>query len=160
MGQEQTVVIDGESGFMAAMGQVRDLPGEAVADQKKSVARDLWFLVKNHDSADLEAVYVAAADVAGTACDRIELTYGDVKSLACVDADGHVLEQSHQGKNPLTQAPGRITNQFSDFRDVDGRPVPYASVGLFEGEEFMTGKVQSFELDPEVADDAFAKPAS
>jgi len=158
MGQSQVLVIDGDGGFMAAMGQSRDLPAEMVARQKESMNRDLWFLVRNHDADGLEAVYIEPSSVGGKACDLVEVSLDGTGSTLCIDPDGRVLEESHQGNNPLTQAAGRITNRFSDFQDANGVPVARSVVSLFEGEEFMSGTIESFELDPTPAADAFARP--
>jgi predicted Zn-dependent peptidase len=158
LGQQQSVVLADGGGFMMAMGQTRDLPPAAIEQQMQSRGRDVWFLVTSAGEDAIESVFAGSAEVDGTACDRIQVTYLEATSTLCVDPDGRVLQQTYDGNNPLTQAPGTITSTFSDFRDVDGVPVAFKVVQEFDGEPFLDATVQAFELNPTPDEGTFAKP--
>lgn len=158
MGQQQSMVLSGDQGFMMAMGQTQDLPPAAVEQQLASRGRDVWYLVASHDDGGIEAVHAGTSEVGGTACDLVQVTFQGVDSTLCVDADGRVLQQTYQGNNPLTQAPGTLTSTFSDFRDVDGIPVAFKMVQEFDGEPFLDATVTTFELNPTADDATFTKP--
>jgi hypothetical protein len=157
---DQLVAIDGDSGFASAGGQSQELPPGAVAEQRESLNRDLFFLVANRDDPALETLAAGSDEVDGTACDRLQLTYHETKTTFCVAEDGRVLESSYQGDHPFNRTPGAIVAVYSDFHDVDGRPVAFRESQTFNGDPVIDLTWESFELNPEVDDDAFAKPGS
>lgn len=157
---EQVIVIDGTDGFMALGGQVRPLPASMVEQQQEELKRDLRVLVWSHADPEVEAVAGGHDEVAGRPCTVLQVSYQGVASQLCVADDGTVLRQSYQGTNPLTRAPGQVELQMSDYREVNGRQVPFRQVMFVDGQEVMTSTLDSWQVNPPVDEALFAKPAA
>ncbi|MEP0773072.1 MAG: insulinase family protein [Acidobacteriota bacterium] len=157
---EQVVVIDGSSGFMAMGGQVRPLPASMVEQQQSELKRDLRVLVWSHADPEMEAVAGGEDRVDGQPCTILQVTYKGAASQLCVAANGTVLRQSYQGTNPLTGAPGQVELRMSDYRELDGRQVPFRQVMLVDGQEVMTSTLESWQVNPPVDEALFARPAA
>jgi hypothetical protein len=157
---EQIVVLTGDEGFVTMAGNTRPLPGEALEDQKKQMARDLQMLVRFASDAQLEVAAAGKEDVDGTSCDVLAISYRGSESRVWVAPDGRVLKQTFLGKNPLTRTPGNMEAYYSDYREVGGRMVPHKQVVKSEGQEVMTFTLDSFTVNPPVDEKAFAKPAA
>ena len=64
---------------------------------------------------------------------------------------------TYQGSN-LTGAMGEIVQTFSDFREVDGLTLPFASSSTFDGETMVTSTTESLLVNPELTADTFIRP--
>ncbi len=156
----QTIVLDGDSGFVAGGGRVQDLPAPAIAEQRESLHHDLLFLVSHADSPELEiAGSAGSAEVGGERCDVVAVSYAGKRYDLCVAGDGRVLRESYQGKNPITRAPGQVEVTFSDYREVDGFLVPFGETQTVDGQKTLSITIESYDVNPEVDDASFAKPA-
>jgi hypothetical protein len=148
MGQEQTVVINGDKGYVLADGQKRAFQGEQATEELEDLNRDLLVLVSR--AGDVEAVAAGQEEVDGGICDVVAVTLEGIESRLCIDADGMVVRQSYQGKHPMQQTPGRMEVTYSDYREVGGRMVPHMQVMTFDGQALATISVNSIEINAEL----------
>ena len=56
--------------------------------------------------------------------------------------------------------PGEIREVFSDYREVGGLTLPFASASTLDGEPVVSVTVESIVLDGEVDEALFAMPAA
>ncbi len=155
---EQVLILTGSDAFGIFGGKVQPLPPEAVAEQRKEMARDLRFLMRMAGDPKLEAVAAGDEDVGGTKCQIVSVTYDGVTSRLWVDPTGRVLKQVYQGENPLTRTPGEVEYVFSDYRDVQGRMMPHKQVMRFDGQDLVTMTIDSITVNPPVDETLFQKP--
>ncbi len=157
---EVVAVIKGGEGFMQMGGQLRPLPAEQVQAQMKELNRDLRMLVYHHADPTLEALAAGQDDVNGTKCDVVAVTFKGADSRLCVDASGKVVKQSYQGSHPMTGVPGQFEVFYSDYRDQNGRQVPFKEVIKIDGEDAITFTLEKFEVNPQIEMAQFDKPAA
>jgi hypothetical protein len=159
-GGEQTIVIDGNEGFMLMAGQSQPMPAEAVSRQLAEIARDVRSLIRLTDSDELSVLAAGSDEVDGTSCSVIVLEVGETTTSLCVDEEGRPLRQAYQGTHPFTQAPGEFEVYFSDFREVSGRLFPFVQETRIDGNDFAVRTADSVEVDPEFDQAMFEKPAA
>jgi hypothetical protein len=87
---------------------------------------------------------------------RVELD-GEAMTLGIDPPTGRVMRLAYQGQN-VAGVQGETVQRYSDFREVDGLLLPFASVSTSNGEPMVEISVESLELDPEIAADTFALP--
>ena len=155
----QLMVVDGDSGFAGMGGQFQDLPSDAIGGMLENFYRDPFFLMGMRDDPGLETVAVGTDEVDGAACDQVSVTFRETKTLFCVGEDGKVLKATYQGDNQFTGAPGTVESAYTDYRDVDGRPVAFKEAQTFDGDPMTSIEWKSFQFNPETDDTTFAKPA-
>jgi len=155
---EQKIVINGDRGMVFAGGQQQPLPDSAVADRLSDLNRQLLFLVNGLGDEGLEAVAAGSEDVDGAPCEIVAVTFGGSESRLWVAADGTVAKQVYQGKHPMRGTPGTIEVRFSDYREQDGRMIPYKQTMLFEGEELGSMEVDTIAINPELEAGTFEIP--
>jgi len=56
------------------------------------------------------------------------------------------------------QGPARMEVSYTDYREVDGVELPYATVRRLDGEEFISLQAESIEINAEVDEALFQRP--
>jgi len=159
-GDEQAIVINGGTGFLASGTLSLPLPGDRLSESVKQLGRDLLLLATSTENPDLRATLVGAGEHDGQACQLIDVSLGSVRSRLCLDGEGKALSQSFASRHPMSNAPGTIEILFSDHRDAEGVYYPFRQVLTFDGEEMVTVTVQSLEINPALPDSLFEIPSS
>jgi hypothetical protein len=156
---EQKIVVNGDRGVMSMGPQKQDMPGEMIAQQKEELWRNLVILASYLNSDELESVAGGSDEVEGASCDVVAVTFRGTESRLCVAEDGKVLKQSYRGNHPMQRVPGTMELLFSDYREVDGRMLPFKEVLHFEGEKLAETTYEEVLIDPEISADLFDIPA-
>ncbi len=152
-------VLNGEDSFAQTPRGAGPLPAAQRADLEKSLRRLVPVLLKHRDAEGFEAVATGAGEVEGVAVEMVQVDFaGEVNNLAIDPETGHVLTVAYSGTN-FAGARGQMKQRFSDFREVDGLVLPFASVTTFNDEPMLSGSVESTVLNGEIADSEFAKSA-
>lgn len=155
---EQVVVIDGAEGWASAAGEITALAADEVAEQQSELGRDLVYLLRYHDSPDLDVVAAGEGEAEGVACTMLALTFRGAESRICVSADGLVLKQLFRSDHPFTGAPGQFEVILSDYREVEGRMVAHRMLTRFEGEDFTLETLSGIDFDPPRDETLFVRP--
>ena len=156
---DQTVVINGEDGFMMMGEKVQPLPATVLQEQTKEQGRNLLYLLHYYDDPALEVLAAGEEKIEGTDCQILATSFKGVESRLWVAPDGKVLKQTYQGMNPLTRTPGMIENVYSDYRPEGELLFARQAARRIDGEELMTITIDSFEVNPKVDLNLFKKPA-
>ncbi len=149
---EQSIVFDGEGGFIAAGGRRLPLGAEAVAEGRRQMARDLILLAAHAGDARLECAVAGSDAVDGKPCDLVTIAFLGATSRLCVDRDGRVARQTFEGRHPLSGETGEITLRYEDYAETGGLVLPRRQVLSFRGEELATMRLAQVELDPQLPD--------
>lgn len=159
-GNEQAIVINAGTGFMASGEMSLPLPSDRLTESVKQLGRELLLLAASIDSPDLKASLAGEDERGGRACRMIDVSLGTVRSRLCLDDEGRALSQSFASRHPMSNAPGTIEILFSDYRDADGAYIPFQQVLTFDDEPMVTVTLQSLEINPDLPDSLFEIPSS
>ena len=153
-----TQVLNGEDSFAQSPQGIQPLNASQRGQLEKALKRLAPVLLSLRDAEGFKAVATGAGEVDGTAVEKVHVeVHGEANTLGIDPATGRILSIAYRGSN-LMGAPGDLEQRYSDFRDVDGLVLPFASVTTFNGEPMLSGVVESNELDVEIEDTLFAKP--
>ena len=156
---DQTVVINGEDGFMMMGEKVQPLPATVLEEQSKEQGRNLLYLLHYYDDPALEVLAAGEEKIEGTNCQILAISFKGVESRLWVAPDGKVLKQAYQGMNPITRTPGMNENVYTDYRPEGDLLFARQASRRIDGEELMTITIDSFEINPKVDLNLFKKPA-
>ncbi len=154
-------VVTPEDGFMVTPQGVQDLPGSRLAETRKSMRRQLVPLLRARLEEGFEAVAQGGAEINGRAVEQVRVVLpgdGDVITLAIAGDNGDVVAMSYRGSG-FTGAPGEIHQVYSDFREVQGLRLPFEASATFEGDPYLSVTTSEIEVDLEVEQGAFERPA-
>ena len=151
-------VLNGDASFAETPGGAQPLPEAQRKDLEKSLRRLAPVLLRHRDAEGFSAVATGAAEVDGTSVELVHVELeGDTNTLGIDPETGRILSIRYRGSN-LAGVPGDLMQQFSDFREVDGLVLPFASVTTFNGEPMLNGTVNSSQLDGAIEDAEFEMP--
>ncbi len=151
-------VLNGENSFAQSPRGTRPLNESERGQLEKGLRRVTPVLLSLRDSEGFTAVATGAGEVGGTTVEKVHVEFhGDANTLGIDPATGRILSIAYRGSN-FMGAPGDLEQHFSDFREVDGLVLPFASATTFNGKSMLSGVVQSTELDAPIEDSEFEKP--
>ena len=151
-------VLNGEKSFGQSPQGTGPLPAAQRAQLEKNLRRLAPVLLQHRGAESFKAVATGAGEVDGTKVEMVHVELeGDTNTVGIDPETGRILSISYRGQS-FTGAPGELKQVFSDFRDVDGLMLPFASVTTFNGEPMLTGTVESTEVDVALEDSAFTMP--
>ena len=156
---EQTVVLNEEEGFVMLGGNAQTLPAERVAQQRADLKRDLGMLVRLVAAGEVEAVYAGEEVVTDEDSQVVALRLGETATRLWVAGDGRILKQLYQGNHPFSGAPVEFEIYYTDYREIEGRHVPFMWRTLLDGTAFATATVEKMEFDPAYDETIFSRPA-
>jgi predicted Zn-dependent peptidase len=150
-------VIAGESGFLQMGPQSRPMPEAQLQEGRRSLVRNAVGLLAARDRDGFEAVAAGADEVGGTSVELVRVEIDGYAMTAGIDpATGRILRLGYRGS--VMGPPGDVLQLYSDFREVDGLTLPFASVTTVDGNPAMSTTVQSISLDGEYQDSLFEMP--
>jgi len=157
---EMVFALDGEGGgWMKAPQGVIDLPDSQLQELRRALDRNTVVLLQARDQPGFSAAAVGPAEVDGTAVEQVRVRYQDVAAVLGIDTEsGRILSIGYRGSG-VGGAPAEIEMRFSDFREVDGLSMPFATERIVDGEPQGGGTLQTVKINPEVDPSEFARPA-
>ena len=154
-----SVVFTPTSSFMAAQGQVRDIPSSQRKESLEQIKRDLTFVAQHVD--DPKFTFTASG------LEKI----GDVEArIVDVNADGtpirwfvdpktgHVLREIYQAVG--SSGPYQGETELSDWKIFDGVEFPVKHVNKQNGKDSSVVTFTEVHFNPEVDPKLFDRPAS
>jgi hypothetical protein len=154
----QTVVLDGQQGFMVTGGKAQTLPAAAIEEQTKQARWSLPYLLHHYDDASLEMLAAGEEKIDGTTCRELAASFKGAQCRLWITPEGRVARQSYQGVHPLTRAPGLVEMVASDYHAEGPVVIPHQLSERVDGQEVLSITIESLELDPKVDADAFKRP--
>ncbi len=151
-------VLNGDGSFAQSPQGTQPLNESQRGQLSKALRRLPPVLLGLRGSEGFKAVATGAGEVDGTSVEIVHVDLdGETNTLGIDPATGRILSIAYRGTN-FMGAPGELVQHFSDFREVDGLSLPFASSTTFNGEPMLKGTVESTEVDVEVDDSEFEKP--
>lgn len=150
-------VLDGDKGFVQSPQGTQNLPASQVDSLKENLNRQPVAMLRHRDHDGFSAVAMGTADLDGETLDLVRVEIDGNASTYGLDSDGKVRTIEYRGA-AMGSAPGDMRQIYSDFRDVGGLMLPFASETTFNGDPLMSGTNESVEVDIEVDDALFSLP--
>lgn len=154
---EMSQVLNGDEAWAVSPMGSQDIPAEQVGKVKEEMTTDMVMLLHNHAALTCQAL--DPAEVEGRLCDRVYVTgAGEDFILLCLDqATGLPVMEQSKGADPMTQSPVVQKTYYRDYKDFGGVTFPSALVIHHDDEEFATGSISEFVLNPKVTDAMFSR---
>lgn len=150
--------LDKEKGWMRTPQGIIELQGSQVAELKKQIQFETINLLKAFEAGKLDAQYLGETQLEGRKVLDILLTIGEgmTQHLYVDPNDYTILGDMRRGST--MEGPAEVTEIYSDFRDVDGLRVNFASVQKSGGKQVSSSAVSEVKVNPKVDPAIFVKP--
>lgn len=150
----QSLVFDGEKGWVSAPQGTQDLPESQIKETKADLFRSFINLFQ---AADLKVQFLGEEEYVGKKSDVILISDPSGNELKMyVDQTTYLpVKQSYRGSGMI--GPATMEEVFSDFRDVSGVKLPFHQLTNSDGQKFAESKVLEVNVNPEVDPNLFIK---
>jgi outer membrane lipoprotein-sorting protein len=153
-------VLNKDKAWMSSPQGVMDLQGSQADELRKQVQFDQLSVLKALASGAAGAQYVGEAQLDGKKVHDVLLTLGeDAVVHAYVDPASNMIVGTMRKMFTL-DGPTDVTEVYSDFRDVSGIKVSFASAQRTATKTISTTKVTEIKINPPLEAAAFEKPKS
>ncbi len=154
---EFTRVVTPEAAFMAAQGQMRDLPASAKSDSLAQLKRDILAIAQHAN----DPAYSFTASGKETVGDKqgavLDIAFeGQTVKWTVDPQSGRVLKVAYQATGQTGPVQREVT--YTDWKTVDGITLPVKNTIAEGGTPAGTTDVKSFEVNPTVDPKLFEKP--
>ena len=150
-------VLNGEKSFMQTPQGAQPLVVEQRQRLASNLSRLVPVLLASRQEEGFRAVAQGEEDVNGTKVQKVYVESAGESQTLGIDTEGKIVSVEYEGLG-MSGAPGEIFQTFSDFREVEGLILPFASTTKFNGEVMMLGTNELVEVNPEVDEEAFEMP--
>ena len=159
-GGPMTVTISASTGAMQSAQGSMPLPETQRTQLLKQVQRSPVFLLQRRAQPGFTVTAAGDGKVGDTAVTlvRIEVE-GDAVTLGIDPATGQIRSMLARGTGP-SGAPADVLSEFADFKPESGLLVAHSRTATIGGTAAQKVTVKKVEVNPTVAADAFAVPAS
>lgn len=146
------------SGFVVTPQGSQAMPASQVAQLEAAILRLPVALLQHRDDPGFEAVALEDGELDGEPIKRLHVSFDGHQQTLGIDAEtGHVLSIEYRGTG-FTGAPGDLRQVFSDYRQVEGVMMPFASTTTFDGQPMFDGVNTNVEINGDIDDGLFVKP--
>ena len=151
-------VLDGDKGWMSTPQGVVDLQGSQVGELQKQIRFETINVLKAFVAGQIDAQYLGETQLDGHQVFDILITVGEgATQHFYVDAKDYTIVGNVR-RGSTMEGPGEVTEIYSDFRDVDGLKVNFASVQRVATKQISSTVVSEVKVNPKVDPAIFAKP--
>ncbi len=151
-------VLNGDAGWMSTPQGVMALQGSQAADLKKQVRFELFNVLKAFADGAIDVQLLEETELDGREVfDLLVSLDEETFAHVFVSKDDYTIVGNSRRANTM-EGPTDVTEILSDFREVDGLRVSFASVQRAGGKEVSSSSISEFTVNPEVDLTIFAKP--
>jgi len=146
---------DGTSGWMAAMGQVKDEP-KAAEELKLQYERSMFRMFAEPGSYEVQAMEPRTVD--GVAYNVAFVKSETTKDWLLYFAPGGALARMEYVGEGMGGGPARLVETYGEWMPVGNIKYPHAETTLMDDKPVLEAKLTNLNLNPELADELFKKP--
>jgi hypothetical protein len=144
--------------FLAGPSGNQDLPAPMREEMLKQVRRVPLYLLSREDDPTLAVAAAGTEKIGDTEAKILDISYGDTTVRWFVDpATGRILRAEHNAI-ALDGNRAHVVADYSDFRTVDGFPIPYRLEVTTNGEKDQTLNLEECKINAGVSPALFEKP--
>lgn len=155
---EITRVVSPEAAFMAREGQSQDLPDTQKADVARDIQRDQLNVAMHWNDPDYFFAAPGTEKVGDVEAAILDVNAGGNYFRWFVDSAGHVVRAAFKANTPA--GPVDRVVDFSDYRVVDGIPIPFTRMTTDNGQQTYSTSIAEAQVNPAVDPSVFKKPQS
>jgi predicted Zn-dependent peptidase/outer membrane lipoprotein-sorting protein len=150
--------LDGETGWMSTPQGVMALQGSQAVELKKQVRFELFNVLRAFADGEADIQLIGETELDGREVFDLLVSLDDETSAHMfVDRADYTIVGNSRRANTM-EGPTEVTEILSDFREVDGLKVSFASVQRASGKQVSSSSISEFNVNPEVDPAIFAKP--
>jgi zinc protease len=154
---ELNMVVSPDAAFMSMGPRSRDLPASQKEELVKEIKRDPVYLAQNAESKSV-TFSVAGKEKVGDKDTSVLLISADgVEQKWYLDDAGNLLRSEYDTVGQ--EGPRHVVNDYSDLRPVEGIVFAFKSKRMENGAEAGTMEIREVQINPEVDQALFQKPA-
>jgi hypothetical protein len=153
------VVFTSTSAFMAAQGQVRDIPASQRKESLDQIKRDITFIAQHADDPKFTFTANGSEKIGDVETKIVDINADGTPTRWYIDPKtGRVLRERFTAMG--RSGPFQSENDFSDWKSFDGLTLPAKQVSKQDGKETSTVTFTEIHINPQVDPKLFDKPAS
>ncbi len=155
---DQTIVLNGSSGWVTSMGKSQALPASQLDDYLKQLRRELVWLLAQADQPSFLAVSHGTETFEGKPALRLDVQIDPGNQLSLFLDPKTYLPAGMKYTGATMAGPGEVVETYGDFRDYQGIKLPARSVEK-SGPMETTTDVSTVEMNGKIDPGLFVKPA-
>jgi zinc protease len=153
------VVFTPTSAFMAAQGQVRDIPASQKKESLDQIKRDITFIAQHADDPKFTFTANGSEKIGDVEAKIVDINADGTPTRWYIDPKtGRVLRERFTAMG--RSGPFQSENDFSDWKSFDGLTLPAKQVSKQDGKETSTVTFTEIHVNPQVDPKLFEKPAN
>ncbi len=153
------VVFTSTSAFMAAQGQVRDIPASQKKESLDQIKRDITFIAQHADDPKFTFTANGSEKIGDVETKIVDISADGTPTRWYIDPKtGRVLRERFTAMG--RSGPFQSENDFSDWKSFDGLTLPAKQVSRQDGKETSTVTFTEIHVNPQVDPKLFDRPAS
>ena len=154
-----SVVFTPTSAFMAAQGQVRDIPASQKKESLEQIKRDLTFVAQHADDPKFTFTANGSQKIGDVDAAIVDINADGTPVRWYVDPKtGRILRETYSAMG--RSGPFQGETDLSDWKSFDGVTLPAKQVNKQDGKEASTVTFTEIHMNPQVDPKLFDKPAS
>jgi len=148
----------GETGFRVSNDAAWDMEPAETQFLRRDFFRRPLVVAKWRNDPHLTAIAAGEGQVGDAPVEWLKVgLFGATTTFGIDSKTGRVLQANYVGRTPGVI--GDVTKTYSDFRDIAGIPVPFATTVVYLGTSApRTGTLDAFDINPQLDKELFAKP--
>ena len=153
-----TVVFTPTSSFMAAQGQVREIPSSQKKESLEQIKRDMTFIAQHLDDPKFTFTAGGSEKIGEVETKVVDVNAAGTPIRWYVDPKtGHILRETYTAVG--SSGPFQGETDFSDWKTFDGLSLPTKHVNKQNGQDSSVVVFSEMHFNPEVDPKLFEKPA-
>ena len=153
-----TVVFTSTSSFMAAQGQVREIPSSQRKESLEQIKRDMTFIAQHVDDPKFTFTAGGTEKVGDVEAKIVDINADGTPIRWYVDPkSGHILRETYTAVG--SSGPFQGETDLSDWKTFDGFSLPTKHVNKQNGQDSSVVTFTEIHVNPDVDPKLFEKPA-
>ena len=145
-------------GFLITPQGPQPMPGSQVNQLEAAILRLPVALLQLRDDPGLEAVALEDGELDGTPVHRLHVSFDGHQQTLGIDVETGLVRSIEYRGTGFTGAPGDLRQVFSDYREVEGVMMPFASTVTFDGAPMFDGVNTAVVINGDIDDALFVMP--
>jgi zinc protease len=153
-----TMVFTSTSGFMAAQGQVRDIPSSQRKESLEQIKRDITFIAQHVDDPKFTFTANGSQKIGDVDTKIVDVNADGTPIRWYIDpTSGHIVRETYSATGP--SGPFQGETELDDWKNFDGVTLPAKHVNKENGKDSSIVTFTEMHFNPEIDPKLFEKPA-
>ena len=153
-----TMVFTPTSGFMAAQGQVRDIPSSQRKESLEQIKRDITFIAQHVDDPKFTFTANGSQKIGEVETKIVDVNADGTPIRWYIDpSSGHIVRETYSATGP--SGPFQGETDLNDWKNFDGVTLPAKHVNKENGKDSSIVTFTEMHFNPEIDPKLFEKPA-